>query len=127
MRITLSSIYVDDQDKALRFYTEILGFEKHTEIPVGEFRWLTVSTTGESPAIELALEPNHHPAAKTYQEALYKDGIPITSFACSDVASAYERLIALDVQFRVPPTPAGDTIIAMFDDTCGNFLQIHQD
>jgi len=126
MRISLYSIFVNDQDKALEFYTEILGFVKKTEIPMGEVKWLTVADSGDSPDIELALEPNSHPAASAYQKALYEDGIPATSFESVDVQQEYERLAAQGVKFRVQPTDVGTTTIAVFDDSCGNWIQIHQ-
>ena len=126
MKITLSSIFVNDQDKALKFYTEILGFEKKTEIPIGNDKWLTVIAPEGSPDIELVLEPNHHTAARAYQSALYKDGIPATSFESANVQEEYERLVALGVGFRVEPTPAGETTIAVFDNSCGNLIQLHQ-
>ncbi len=126
MRITLSSVFVDDQAKALRFYTEVLGFEKKTDMPMGEVRWLTVISPEGSPETELVLEPNILPAAKTYQEALFRDGIPINSFASSDVQAEYERLVGLGVVFHTEPTEMGPVIVAIFDDTCGNLIQMHQ-
>lgn len=126
MKISLSSVLVDDQAKALDFYTRVLGFIKKTDLPAGEYRWLTVVSPEGSPDFELVLEPNVHPAAKTYQKALFADGIPATSFASSDVQKEYERLTGLGVAFRMKPTQMGPVIIAVFDDTCGNFLQLHQ-
>ena len=125
MRIALASVFVDDQDRALRFYTEVLGFEKRADVPVGEFKWLTVGSP-ESPGVELLLEPNDNPAARTFQAALYEQGIPATSFASDDVVAEYERLAALGVRFRSPPADAGGTTVAVFDDTCGNFIGIHE-
>ena len=126
MRIELTSVMVDDQDKALRFYTEILGFVKKTEIPMGEFKWLTV-VSKEGPAeIELTLEPNANPAAKAYQKALFQQGIPLTAFAVEDIHKEYERLKKLGVAFRQEPTKMGPVTIALFEDTCGNLIQIYQ-
>jgi predicted enzyme related to lactoylglutathione lyase len=126
MKINLTSVVVDDQTKALRFYTEVLGFIKKTELPAGEFRWLTV-VSPEGPAdVELSLEPNVFPAAKVYQKALFEAGIPWTSFAVEDCQKEYERLTKLGVVFRSKPTQAGPVIIAILEDTCGNLLQLHQ-
>lgn len=125
MRIKLNSIFVDDQQKALDFYTSILGFRKSEDIPVGEFRWLTVmSPDGEG--AELSLEPNANPAAKTYQEALFEQGIPITAFEVDDADAEYRRLMALGVKFTTAPTEAGSVTLAVFADTCGNLIQIYQ-
>ena len=126
MKITLSSVFVDDQEKALKFYTEVLGFEKKTDMPAGEYRWLTVVSPEGSPDMELVLEPNSHPAAKAYQEAIKGDGIPATSFASADVQAEYERLVDLGVAFHTEPTEMGPVTIAVFDDTCGNLIQMHQ-
>lgn len=126
MRIGLSSVLVDDQDKAEKFYTEVLGFEKKTDIPVGEFRWLTVVSPEGSPEIELVLEPNAHPAAATYQAALKTDGIPATAFQSADIQAEYERLTGLGVEFKSEPTSMGDVTLAVFDDTCGNLIQLYQ-
>ena len=124
MRIHVTSVYVDDQDKALEFYTDILGFEKKTEIPLGEHRWLTVVSPEDPDGTELLLEPDGHPAAKPFKEALVADGIPYTSFAVDDVQAEYERLQALGVRFTQGPTEMGPATTAVFDDTCGNLLQI---
>ena len=124
MRINLSSVFVDDQDKALRFYTEILGFVKKTEIPVGPARWLTVVSPEDPDGVELVLEPDAHPAAKQFKAALAADGIPMTSFAVSDVRSEYERLSGLGVRFSQEPVEMGPVTTAVFDDTCGNLIQI---
>src|SRR5215510_6160073 len=124
MRIDLSSILVDDQDKALRFYTEVLGFEKKTEIPLGEHRWLTVVSPDEPEGTELVLEPDAHPAAKPFKEALVSDGIPYTSFAVDDVAAEFARLGQLGVRFTQEPAEMGPVTTAVFDDTCGNLIQI---
>ncbi len=127
MKIVLTSVFVDDQEKALQFYTQVLGFEKKTDIPMGEARWLTVTSPEGAAGVELLLEPNTHPAAKAFQEAIREDGIPLTSFGCGDVQAEYERLSALGVSFTATPTPAGPTTIAIFDDSCGNLIQMHQE
>jgi catechol 2,3-dioxygenase-like lactoylglutathione lyase family enzyme len=124
MRINLSSVLVDDQDKAERFYTEILGFKKKTEVPLGSHRWLTVVAPDDPDGVELLLEPDEHPAAKPFKQALMSDGIPFTSFAVDDVDSEYERLIALGVKFTQPPVDMGPVKTAVLDDTCGNLIQI---
>jgi catechol 2,3-dioxygenase-like lactoylglutathione lyase family enzyme len=124
MRINLTSVMVDDQAKALRFYTDVLGFVKKTEIPLGEARWLTVVSPDAPDGVELVLEPDSHPAARPFKEALVADGIPFTSFAVDDVAAEHERLSALGVVFTQPPTPMGPVTTAVFDDTCGNLIQI---
>ena len=126
MKIKLNSIFVDNQDKALAFYTSVLGFEKRMEIPMGEFRWLTVVSPEGHPDVELVLEPNANPAAKTYQEALFKQGIPITAFEVDDIDAETKRLKSKGVQFTMDPTDAGPVKIAMFSDTCGNLIQIYQ-
>jgi catechol 2,3-dioxygenase-like lactoylglutathione lyase family enzyme len=126
MRIHLSSILVDDQDKALRFYSEVLGFEKKTEIPLGEHRWLTMVSPEDPNGTELGLEPDAHPAAKPFKEALVTDGIPFTSFAVDDVTVEFERLRALGVTFTQEPVHMGPVTTAVFDDTCGNLIQIAQ-
>lgn len=125
MRIRLNSIFVDDQQKALDFYTRILGFKKSDDIPVGEFRWLTVASP-EGGDTELSLEPNANPAAKAYQEALFKQGIPITAFEVDDMDLEFQRLSALGVAFTTNPTDAGPVTLAVFADTCGNLIQIYQ-
>lgn len=125
MRIRLNSIFVDDQDKALRFYTEVLGFVKRQEIPVGEFKWLTLASP-EGGDAELSLEPNANPAAKTYQSALFEQGIPITAFEVDDIQADYRRLREQGVVFTTEPTAAGPVTIAVFADTCGNLIQIYQ-
>ena len=124
MRIHLTSVFVDDQEKALRFYTDVLGFEKKTEVPLGEDRWLTVVSPAEVDGTELLLEPDHHPAVRPFKEALVADGIPATSFAVDDVEAEFERLRALGVTFTQEPTEMGPTTTAVFDDTCGNLIQI---
>ena len=124
MRINMSSVLVDDQDKALRFYTEVLGFVKKTEFPVGEHRWITVVSPEDPDGVELALEPDEHPVAKPYKEGLMADGIPVTSFAVGDVHKEYERLTALGVTFTQEPTAMGAMTTAVLDDTCGNLIMI---
>jgi catechol 2,3-dioxygenase-like lactoylglutathione lyase family enzyme len=124
MRITLTSVLVDDQDKALRFYTEILGFEKKTEIPLGDHRWLTVVSPEDRNGVELVLEPDEHPAARPFKAALVADGIPFTSFAVPDVRAETERLLALGVTFTQEPLQMGPLTTAVLDDTCGNLIQI---
>jgi catechol 2,3-dioxygenase-like lactoylglutathione lyase family enzyme len=126
MRIHLSSIPVDDQDKALRFYTEVLGFRKKMEIPLGEHRWLTVVSPEDPDGTELVLEPDSHPAVKPFKAALVSDGIPFTSFAVNDVATECERLRTLGVRFTQEPVDMGPVTTAVFDDTCGNLIQIAQ-
>ena len=126
MRINLASVLVDDQEKALRFYTDVLGFMKKTEIPLGEARWLTVVSPDAPDGVELVLEPDAHPAARPFKEALVADGIPYTSFAVDDVAAEYDRLSGLGVTFTQPPTPMGPVTTAILDDTCGNLIQIAQ-
>ncbi|HEX7064949.1 MAG TPA: VOC family protein, partial [Bacillales bacterium] len=120
------SVFVDDQDKALKFYTETLGFVKKMDVPVGEFKWLTVVSPETPGDVELLLEPNENPTAKTYQQGIYEQGIPAASFAVEDVQKEYERLKELDVTFTVEPTQAGPVMMAIFDDTCGNLIQIAQ-
>jgi catechol 2,3-dioxygenase-like lactoylglutathione lyase family enzyme len=124
MKINVATVLVDDQDKALRFYTEVLGFTKKTEIPLGTHRWLTVVSPEDPDGVELALEPDEHPAAKPYKDALVQDGIPFTSFAVEDVQREYERLSALGVRFTQEPLAAGPVTTAVLDDTCGNLIQI---
>jgi catechol 2,3-dioxygenase-like lactoylglutathione lyase family enzyme len=124
MRIYVTSVFVDDQAKALAFYTETLGFVKKTDIPLGEASWLTVVAPDDPDGTELLLEPDVHPAAKPFKAALVADGIPLTSFAVDDVDAEYERLRALGIRFTQPPTEMGPTTTAVFDDTCGNLIQI---
>ena len=125
MRITLTSLFVDDQEKALQFYTKVLGFVKSREIPVGEYRWLTVRSP-EGGETELSLEPNANPAARTYQQALMEQGIPATAFETGDLDGDVSRLRAQGVRFTMDPTDAGPVRIAVFADTCGNLIQIYQ-
>jgi catechol 2,3-dioxygenase-like lactoylglutathione lyase family enzyme len=124
MRINVTSVFVDDQAKALAFYTDALGFVKKTDVPAGEARWLTVVSPEAPDGVELLLEPNSHPAAQAYQQALVADGIPATSFAVDDVQAEFERLNAKGVQFVQPPTAMGPVTTAVLDDTCGNLIQI---
>jgi catechol 2,3-dioxygenase-like lactoylglutathione lyase family enzyme len=125
VRINLASILVDDQEKALRFYTDVLGFVKKTEFPVGEHRWLTVVSPEDPDGVELVLEPDEHPAAKPFKQALVEDGIPYTSFAVDDVHKEHERLTGLGVTFTQPPTVMGEMTVAVLDDTCGNLIMIN--
>ncbi len=124
MRVNVTSVLVDDQDKALRFYTEVLGFVKTTEIPLGEARWLTVVSPEETEGTELLLEPDGHRAAKSFKQALVEDGIPFTSFAVDDIDLEFERLRGLGVRFTQEPVAMGAVTTAVFDDTCGNLIQI---
>ncbi|MGC2998756.1 VOC family protein [Streptomyces sp. G35A] len=125
MRIHLTSVFVDDQAKAERFYTEILGFVKKHDVPVGEEdRWLTVVSPDEPGGTELLLEPSGHPAVKPYRDALVQDGIPLAQFAVDDVKAEYERLRGLGVRFTQEPLEMGPVTTAVFDDTCGNLIQI---
>jgi catechol 2,3-dioxygenase-like lactoylglutathione lyase family enzyme len=124
MRIHLASVMVDDQDKALHFYTEVLGFEKKAEVPLGEFRWLTVTSPEDPDGTELVLEPDSHPAARPFKEALVADGIPFTSFAVADVHREVARLQGLGVRFTQEPAEMGPVTTAVFEDTCGNLIQI---
>ena len=124
MRINVTSVLVDDQDKALAFYTDVLGFTKKVDISMGGPRWLTVTSPEDPDGTELLLEPDAHPAARPFKEALVADGIPFTSFAVEDVTAEYERLTGLGVRFTQPPTEMGPVTTAVFDDTCGNLIQI---
>ncbi|MEU2588803.1 VOC family protein [Streptomyces avermitilis] len=124
MKIHLSSVFVDDQDKALRFYTDVLGFVKKTEVPLGKDRWLTVVSAEDPDGTELLLEPDGHPAVKPYKAALVKDGIPATSFAVDDVHAEFSRLRELGVHFTQEPLEMGPVTTAVLDDTCGNLIQI---
>jgi catechol 2,3-dioxygenase-like lactoylglutathione lyase family enzyme len=124
VRINLASIHVDDQDKALAFYTDVLGFVKKTEVPLGEHRWLTVVSPEDPDGVELVLEPSDHPAVRPYKEALAADGIPFTSFAVADVQAEFERLTGLGVTFTQEPLTMGPVTTAVLDDTCGNLIQI---
>jgi catechol 2,3-dioxygenase-like lactoylglutathione lyase family enzyme len=124
MRINLASVLVDDQEKALRFYTEVLGFVKKNDVPMGEHRWLTVVSPEDPDGVELVLEPDGHPAARPFKQALAADGIPFTSFAVEDVQKEFERLTALGVTFTQPPADMGPVTTAVLDDTCGNLIMI---
>jgi catechol 2,3-dioxygenase-like lactoylglutathione lyase family enzyme len=124
VKITVTSVLVDDQDKALRFYTDVLGFVEKNDIPVGEARWLTVVSPEQPDGPELLLEPDNHPAARPFKEALRVDGIPFTSFAVDDVRAEVERLRGLGVRFTREPLETGRVTTAVFDDTCGNLIQI---
>ncbi len=127
MRIHLASVFVDDQEKALRFYTNTLGFQKKHDVPLGEHRWLTVVSAEDPEGPELVLEPDVHPAVKPFVSALVEDGIPSTSFAVRDIAAEHKRLEGLGVRFTQPPIDLGPVITAVFDDTCGNLIQIAQE
>ncbi len=127
MRISLASVFVDDQQKALRFYTETLGFRVKHNIPLGEYAWLTVVSEEAPEGTELLLEPNDHPAVGPFRKALVADGIPSASFAVDDVGVEHERLVARGVRFVQPPTDLGTVITAIFDDSCGNLIQISEE
>lgn len=126
MKIKLTSILVKDQNKALKFYTGTLGFVKKSDIAAGDYRWLTVVSPEEPDGTELVLEPNNNPAAKVYQEAIFGQGIPATMFFVDDIQKEYDRLEKMGVAFKSAPTEAGPATIAMFEDTCGNLIQISQ-
>ena len=126
MRINLTSVHVDDQEKAAAFYTEVLGFVKKQDFPVGQFKWLTVVSPEEPDGLELLLEPNDNPAARSYQQALFDQGIPHAAFAVDDIQQECARLKGLGVVFAMEPVQAGSAIQAMFDDTCGNLIQLYQ-
>lgn len=126
MRINLTSVLVEDQQKALRFYTEVLGFKEKNNVPLGEHAWITVVSPEDPDGVELLLEPDEHPAAKPFKAALVADGIPFTSFAVADVRAEHDRLRGLGVRFTQEPTEMGPVITAVLDDTCGNLIQIAQ-
>jgi len=126
MRIRLTSIMVEDQSKALRFYTETLGFKKKSDVPVGEYRWITVVSPEGPDDVELALEPNANPAGKKFQESMFSQGIPVAAFEVSDIAAEFGRLKKKGVAFTREPTPAGPVTIAVFADSCGNLIQLYQ-
>ncbi|WP_019630522.1 VOC family protein [Actinomadura atramentaria] len=126
MRIQLASVFVDDLDKALRFYTETLGFVKKTDLDLGGARWLTVVSPDDPDGTELVLEPDAHPAVRPYKEALVEDGIPAASFAVDDARAEFRRLRDLGVRFTQEPVQMGPVTTAVLDDTCGNLIQIHQ-
>jgi catechol 2,3-dioxygenase-like lactoylglutathione lyase family enzyme len=124
VRIAVTSVYVDDQDRALSFYTDVLGFVKKTDLPLGEARWLTVVSPDEPTGTELLLEPDGHPAVEPFKERLVADGIPFTSFAVDDVRAEFERLRGLGVMFAQEPVEVGEVTTAVLEDTCGNLIQI---
>jgi predicted enzyme related to lactoylglutathione lyase len=126
MKIIVTSIFVQDQDKALNFYIETLGFVKKHDVPAGEFRWITLVSPEDQGGTELLLEPNNHPAAKEYQQTLFADGIPVTMFGVADIHKEHQRLVENGVRFTMEPTKMGDVTIAIFDDTCGNLIQLMQ-
>ncbi len=126
MKLKQTTIMVDNQEKALQFYTSILGFVKKQDIPMGNFKWLTVASPEAPDDIELLLEPNGNPAASSYQKELFKQGIPATTFEVADIQQEYERMSALGVNFSVAPLQSGQAIIAVFNDNCGNLIQIYQ-
>jgi predicted enzyme related to lactoylglutathione lyase len=126
MKIIVTSLFVQDQDKALKFYSETLGFVKKHDVPTGEYRWITLVSPEDQDGTELLLEPNHHPAAKEYQKKLVAEGIPATMFGVADVRKEYKRLMELGVKFTMEPTQMGEITLAVFDDTCGNLIQIVQ-
>ena len=127
MKITITSIFVDDQDSALAFYTDVLGFEVRHNVPMGEHAWITVVSPSFPDGPELLLEPSSHPAVAPYRNALKQDGIPLAQFGVDDVKGEYERLTAKGVTFTQPPTDLGEYVIAIFDDTCGNLIMIQSD
>ena len=126
MRIKLTSVMVDDQEKALKFYTEVFGFVKKHDIPVGEYRWITVVSPEGPSDLELALEPNANPVGKAFQEGLLTQGIPATAFEVANIEQEYERLRSRGVVFTQPPTRQGPVTIAICADTCGNLIQLYQ-
>ena len=126
MKVIVTSIFVQDQDKALAFYSETLGFVKKHDVPSGEFRWITLVSPEEQEGTELLLEPDNHPVAKEYQKKLFAEGIPVTMFGVEDVRKEYDRLLKHGVKFTIEPTEMGEVTIAVFDDTCGNLIQIIQ-
>jgi len=126
VKIKLASVIVDDQDRALKFYTEVLGFVKKRDMPAGEFRWLTVVSPDDPDGTELLLEPNDNLAAQTYQKTIFEQGIPLTAFATDDIQKESVRMKKLGVKFALEPTNMGPVIQAVFDDTCGNLIQMYQ-
>jgi catechol 2,3-dioxygenase-like lactoylglutathione lyase family enzyme len=126
MRIKLNSIMVDDQSRALAFYTDVLGFRAKHDVPVGEYRWITVVSPEGPDDLELVLEPNANPAGKTFQKALFEQGIPATAFEVDDLDAEFSRLRARGVAFTQEPTPAGAVAVGVFSDTCGNLIQLYQ-
>jgi catechol 2,3-dioxygenase-like lactoylglutathione lyase family enzyme len=126
MKIVVTSVFVDDQRKALKFYTEKLGFTKKNDVPLGEASWLTVVSPSEPDGVELLLEPDSHPAVGPFKRALVEDGIPFASFGVDDIQSEYERLSRAGVEFTQPPVAMGPVTTAVLDDTCGNLIQLAQ-
>lgn len=126
LRIVLTSIFVNDQNKALAFYTDILGFVTKTDMPLGEARWITVASSADPDGVELLLEPNDNPVARAYQEGVYGQGLPATSFAVDDVQAEFDRLTTLGVRFTQAPALMGPVTTAVLDDTCGNLIQLAQ-
>ncbi|MEN1936161.1 VOC family protein [Paenibacillus sp. 102] len=126
MKIIVTSLFVQNQDKALEFYSEKLGFVKKEDVPVGKFRWITLVSPDDQGGTELLLEPNEHPAAKEYQKKIVAEGIPATMFGVADIYKEYKRLLEKGVKFTIEPTKMGEVTIAVFDDTCGNLIQIVQ-
>jgi predicted enzyme related to lactoylglutathione lyase len=126
MRIELTSVYVDDQDKALKFYIEVLGFQKKQDFPVGDITWLTVVSPEDPDGVQMLLEPDENPAAKAFKAALVAQGMPITTFFVDDIWKESERMKQLGVIFTMEPTTVGPTTVAIFDDTCGNLIQLTQ-
>lgn len=126
MKIFVTSVFVDDQEKALKFYTGVLGFVKKTDITAGDYRWLTVVSPEGPDDVELLLEPNANQAARTYQHAIHDAGIPAAIFRVEDIHQEYERLRSMGVKFVMPPTRTGPTTSTIFDDTCGNLISINQ-
>jgi len=126
INIVVTSVFVDDQEKALQFYTQKLGFVKKLDIPLGEYRWLTVVSPQQPDGVQLLLEPDQHPATRPFKSALAQDGIPFASFGVDDVQAEYDRLLAAGVTFTQPPASMGPVTTAVLDDTCGNLIQIAQ-
>ena len=126
MKIFITSVFVDDQEKALKFYTEVLGFVKKEDVSAGAYRWLTVVSADEEEGTQLLLEPNANPAASAYQKAIFEQGIPATMFSVADVQAEYERLTAKGAHFSKEPTNMGRATIAILEDTCGNLIQLAQ-
>ena len=126
MRITHTSVFVSDQDEALKFYTETLGFVKKHDVPLGKFKWLTVVSPDDPEGTELLLEPNENPVAQAYQKGIFDQGIPAASFGVTDIREEYEKLKSLGVAFTMEPTEVANVTIAAFDDTCGNLIQVRQ-
>lgn len=124
MDVIVTSLFVDDQEKALKFYTDILGFVKKHDEPVGEYRWIALVSHENQEGTELLLEPNNHPASREYQERIYTEGIPATMFGVNDIQQEYDRLKGKGVKFSMEPTAAGEMTIAVLDDTCGNLIQL---